>query len=298
MTNETPQKTAIRLSRQLAIVYGEKRFPINIRGFAAQYSKDICSNRNKCHQCTDKDCIFAITAIKLSDKVDGLLRKTPQGWVILYNENIKYGGRINFTLAHEFGHYLLHRKKFPKGLQCSKQDIMDGNANSEIENEANIFASYLLMPLDDFRKTASQYPFGVSLFQNLAVRYATSLTATILKWIDMTDEKAMVVFSDNGFILWCRKSKSLLKTKLVQYKFDCEEVPISSLTYRVYHGCDIQYEKDQHEIWWGKGLVSKEVVFKAPQLEAVITVLLYEDNDIPCDEGYTEKDCFETIIGG
>lgn len=239
---------------------------------------------------------FCIKAIKLSDKVDGLLQKTPQGWIILYNENIKYSGRINFTLAHELGHYLLHRKKFPDGLQCSKQDIMKGNVNSIIENEANTFASYLLMPLDDFRKTASKYQFGIALFQNLANRYATSLTATILKWIDMTNEKAMVVFSDNGFILWCRQSKNLLKTKLVPYKFDCEEVPASSLTYRAYHGCDIQHEKEQHEIWWGKGLVSQEVVFKASQLEAVITVLLYEDNDTPLDEEYTEKDCFETIL--
>lgn len=297
MINETPQKTAIRLSQQLAIAYGDKRFPINILEFAAQYSIDICPNKNKCIQCTNKDCIFCIKAIKLSDKVDGLLKKTSQGWIILYNENIKYSGRINFTLAHELGHYLLHRKKFPDGLQCSKQDIMKGNVNSIIENEANTFASYLLMPLDDFRKTASKYQFGVILFQNLANRYATSLTATILKWIDMTNEKAMVVFSDNGFILWCRQSKNLLKTKLVPYKFDCKEVPISSLTYRAYHGCDIQHEKEQHEIWWGKGLVSQEIVFKAPQLEAVITVLLYEDNDAPLDEEDIEKDCFEMIPG-
>ena len=88
MTNETPQKTAIRLSQQLAIAYGDKRFPINILKFATQYSIDICPNKNKCIQCTNKDCIFCIKAIKLSDKVDGLLKKTPQGWIILYNENM------------------------------------------------------------------------------------------------------------------------------------------------------------------------------------------------------------------
>lgn len=276
---ETPQKAAIRLSQQLAIAFGKNRFPINISEFAIQYSIDICPDKNKCAQCTNKDCIFAIKAIKLSNKVDGILKKTQQGWIILYNENIKYNGRINFTLAHELGHYLLHRQKFPDGLQCSKQDIMKGNINSTIENEANIFASYLLMPLDDFRKTASKYKFGTMLFKSLANKYATSLTSTILKWIDMTNQKAMVVFSDNGFILWCRQSNNLLKTKSVPYKFNCEEVPYLSLTHRAYNGSNVQHEKNQHEIWWGKGLISQEIVFKAPQLEAVITVILYEEDN-------------------
>lgn len=286
MIEETPKKVAIRLSKQLAMAFGEKRFPINILDLAQQYSVDICPNNSKCALCTNKDCILKIESVFLSKNVDGILRKTPQGWIILYNKNIAYPGRINFTLAHEFGHYLLHREKFPNGLQCSKQDIMDGSIEAIVEKEANTFASFLLMPLDDFRKTASAYKFGVELFENLSRKYATSLTATILKWIEMTDQKAMVVFSDNGFILWCRQSQNLLKTKQVPYKIKCKEVPNISLTYKTYNGCDARHEKNQINVWWGKGLRSEEIVFKAPQFEAVISVILYEDIEIYQQEDF------------
>ncbi len=295
MTEETPQKIAIRLSKQLAMAYGENHFPINILEFAKQYSVDICPTKNKCSLCTNKDCICAIQSIKKDDNFDGWLQKTNEGWVILYNDNIKYEGRINFTLAHEFGHYLLHRNRCPHGIICSKEDIMRGNSNKVIEGEANTFASYLLMPLDNFRETAKNFEFSPSLFENLSKKYATSLTATILKWIEMTDKKAMVVFSDNGYILWCRQSKSLIMTKTVPHKFDCEEVPKLSLTYKVYNGDSKQYETNQNDIWWGKGMSSKEIVFKASKLESVITVILYENTDIHFFEEEEEKDCYDLI---
>ena len=61
---------------------------------------------------------------------------------------------IRFTVAHECGHYFLHRQKYPAGVSLDEAGV-DGRAKIQIEREANDFASSLLMPLDDFRKQIS-----------------------------------------------------------------------------------------------------------------------------------------------
>ena len=48
--------------------------------------------------------------------------------------------RRRFTAAHEFGHYLMHRKKYPEGLRCDEAAV-DGRNEVEIEREANEFAA-------------------------------------------------------------------------------------------------------------------------------------------------------------
>lgn len=292
MNEETPQKVAIRLSQILNITKGYDHFPVDVTELALSYSKSTCSD--------SEDCLIAVQGADLSNDIDGVLQKTPKGWVIIYNNSIKYLGRINFTLAHEFGHYLLHRKKYPNGLQCAKNDIYNNSSNGikrAIETEANIFASYLLMPFDDFRKESNLYPFSSTLFENLAKKYNTSLTATILKWIDVTDKKAMAIFSDNGFIEWKKQSTSLYKTRLISTKksFTPEEIPTSSVTYKLFYGeIDNNYEKNQNGVWCKEGVTTQEIAFVSPELEFAITIVLFDDDAIPSEEDENiEYDCYD-----
>lgn len=289
MNEESPQKVAIRLSQMLNITKGLEHFPVDVADLALSYSKSTCS--------TNEDRLITIQGANLSKDVDGILQKTPKGWVIIYNNSIKYSGRINFTLAHEFGHYLLHRNKYPDGLQCTKNDIYKDYSKKNIENEANTFASYLLMPLDDFRGQSKLYSFSPALFENLAKRYNTSLTATILKWIDMTDKKAIAIFSDNGFIEWKKQSNALYKTKIIPAKKSSipEEIPLSSITHKLfYNKSDINYEKDQDGIWCKEGIKTQEIAFVSPELEFAITIVLFDDDVIPSEEDENiEYDCYD-----
>lgn len=289
MNEETPQKVAIRLSQILNITKGYDHFPVDVTELALSYSKSTCF--------TSEDCLIAIQGADLSNDIDGVLQKTPKGWVIIYNNSIKYSGRINFTIAHEFGHYLLHRNKYPNGLKCTKADIYNDSIKKTVETDANIFASYLLMPLDDFRKQSKLYSFSPALFENLAKRYNTSLTATILKWIDMTDKKAMAIFSDNGFIEWKKQSTSLYKTRLISTKksFTPEEIPTSSVTYKLFYG-EIynNYEKNQNGVWCKEGVTTQEIAFVSPELEFAITIVLFDDDAIPSEEDENiEYDCYD-----
>ncbi len=63
--------------------------------------------------------------------------------------------RQRFTIAHELGHYVLHKKRFHMDTEFVEGEIMyrdDKSATGEIreEVEANLFAASILMPKNIF----------------------------------------------------------------------------------------------------------------------------------------------------
>ena len=61
-----------------------------------------------------------------------------------YNSATPSEGRKRFTIAHEFGHYILHRHQQDL-FECGDDDIETGDNNErDIEAEADLFASTLL----------------------------------------------------------------------------------------------------------------------------------------------------------
>jgi Zn-dependent peptidase ImmA (M78 family) len=75
-----------------------------------------------------------------------------RGWGIIYDNRIRSRGRINFTLAHEFGHYVLHRSTLGGDAPRRAERRSMGLGARPSRVQANVFATNLLMPLDDYRK--------------------------------------------------------------------------------------------------------------------------------------------------
>jgi hypothetical protein len=84
-----------------------------------------------------KEIAFEITRTKFADPIgcvvphgiagiDGMLskRQKKNDWCISFDENVTVPGRINFTIAHEFGHYLLHRK-LRDAFHCSQVQMIE-----------------------------------------------------------------------------------------------------------------------------------------------------------------------------
>ena len=136
---------------------------------------------------------------------DGALYPDPhgrKGWAIIYNNRMASKGRINFTLAHEFGHYLLHRHLEPQGIECGQQDVVRWDSGyRQIEHQANVFAANLLMPLDDFRLLINPRDrIDLDAVSGCAERYRVSLIAAILRWLEYTEKRAVLVVSRDGMI--------------------------------------------------------------------------------------------------
>ena len=223
----SPEGWAIKLSQLLSHVHkaqGTDPFPVKIKELAADYSALVFPETP----------ISLIQGDTLPDGFEGMLTPNPNGsgeWGIFYNNARTSKGRINFTLAHEFGHYLLHRDIHPSGLQCTAKDMRDWRSEyGQIEAQANTFASFFLMPLDDFRKQIKGQKPSLDLMRHLSNRYESSLTATILKWLSITDQKAMLVVANDGYIDWSWSSDPLIRSG-IYYKARQEvtELPANSL---------------------------------------------------------------------
>ncbi len=200
-----PRAWAVLLTRMLRHMVPEaSRFPVNVRQLALDYTQQVFP----------KDPIFEAQGIEM-EGCDGALLPIPvRGWGILYNAGITSPGRINFTLGHEFGHYLVHRERFPAGIRCDEDAIVAGDPSVQaVEREADQFASDLLMPFDDFRKQipAKDLP-DIDALSCCARRYGVSLIAATLRWLAYTERRAVLAVSRDGFLLWAKSSEAALKT--------------------------------------------------------------------------------------
>jgi len=219
----SPQAEANKLSAMLRQVYaGEHRFPVDVKAVALEVSR----------QRFPSEPIKSIEDLNIG-RFEGTLARHPKGryWKIGYSSIGRSPQRIRFTLAHEFGHYLLHRRVSER-FECTELDMHDWDSAARvIESEADVFASYLLMPLDDFRQQIDGHPISIDLLKHCADRYGVSLMAAALKWIEVAPQRAVVVAARDGFLLWARsnraafKSGALLKTRVSPPR----EVPEGSL---------------------------------------------------------------------
>lgn len=92
--------------------------------------------------------------------------------------------KFNFTLAHEIGHFLMHRKVLPSALNTDSGPLIkdidrdlvlnqleSDNPRSLIEWQANKFASSLLLPRKTFPKAVIEAQKELGLSRNLGKVY-------------------------------------------------------------------------------------------------------------------------------
>ena len=266
-----PQRWAVQLTTLLNAVYGPNHFPIDVEAIARDYSA----------QRFPGDAITLVKGDNLPG-FDGALYRAPAGktgWGIVYNNAISSPGRINFTLAHELGHYLLHRTQFPNGIRCGAQDIVRWDSEyGQIEHQANQFAAYLLMPFDDFRRQIDpKARIDLDGISHCADRYQVSLISAILRWLDYTERRAVLVVSRDDFILWSRASEAARRTgAFFRASRGPIEVPSGSLAATrdvladgragVLHGPGVWFPEE-----------TREMTIFSELYDFVITLLILED---------------------
>ena len=191
----TPQRAAnrlVRLVEAFSVAHDANRFPVEVTPLALESARIF-------------DWLDPIIQVQSADikGFEGALlpRDDRKEWLLIYSNAVSSPGRVRFTQAHELGHYILHRQT-KELFKCSDGDMLNWSKDDrDIEAQADLFASYLLMPLDDYRKQITS-TIDLELLRHCADRYGVSLTAAILKWLQYTDEKAVLVMSNDGFINW------------------------------------------------------------------------------------------------
>lgn len=110
---------------------------------------------------------------------------------ILINESkYIYKERKRFTIAHEIGHLFI--PWHDNVLGCS--GIGNFNSEDNIENEADLFASALLIPKDEIINDIEGRMVTLSLIEELARKYEVSLGAMTRRILKYTDDNIVALF--------------------------------------------------------------------------------------------------------
>jgi Zn-dependent peptidase ImmA (M78 family) len=195
-------------------------------------------------------------------------------------------GRRAYTVAHELGHFMIHRHlvdddpDFDGGFHCSKEAVEHGSGK-DIEKEANEFAATLLMPLDDFRRIIPANELAdLERLGRAAQRYGVSLTAATLRWLSYTTTRAMLISSMDGYAHWAKPSEAALKSgRYIRTRNEMYEMPASSLAVRKVGGDGaLTGVRQAAGVWFPESVV--EMCMRTDRYDFELTLLHFDGGSL------------------
>jgi Zn-dependent peptidase ImmA (M78 family) len=168
------------------------------------------------------------------DGVSGMFIHANGKSAIAYATHIDNKGFQHFSVAHEIGHCFLpgHIDAIlPDG--ASEHFSRSGFISDDrYELEADHFAAGLLMPARLFTRAMETAGDGLDAIERLAGRCKTSLTATAIRYQQLTQEAVSIIQSRGSRIEFCFMSDALLALKPGRWPHKGEPVPRRSVTHR------------------------------------------------------------------
>jgi Zn-dependent peptidase ImmA (M78 family) len=144
-----------------------------------------------------------------TEGVSGMLLRHGNNFGIVYATHIPSLGFQRFSISHELGHYFLpgHIDQILKtGVHVSRAGFVTADP---YELEADHFAAGLLMPEEPFRRAMDQHHPGLDAIEAVADRCVTSMTATAVRFAELTDSAVAVIVSSDGIIDYCFMSEAM-----------------------------------------------------------------------------------------
>lgn len=145
---------------------------------------------------------------------DGLLEYVNGRFFVHCNQdrdNTPDSPRGRFTLAHELGHYFIdeHRNSLASGKVKPHGSFADKRIGDlEVEKEANLFASFLLMPVGRFNRAMNGCKPSLDAVESVARQFDVSLTCAAIRVVSQEIFPcAIVMWSTEGFAWkWCSRT--------------------------------------------------------------------------------------------
>lgn len=224
------------------------------------------------------------------DGSEARLNITNKRSIITISTAIANPQRKRFSIAHELGHLEMHRYKSNLTI-CTAQDLNNWEVrqgDTDLEHEANQFASMLLLPERFFAHLCKKEEPSLNFISELADDFEVSLTATAIRYLRFCGEPCAVVFSQVGCTRWFQSSKEFADIGVfieVQSRLDP-----SSLAASFFKKGKIQREpkRVRASAWFAPGKYRDDATileqsWPLPRYNAVLT-LLWIDDDIEEDD--------------
>ncbi len=126
-----------------------------------------------------------------NDEVSGALIRNDDSVVIAVNSS-QHENRQRFTIAHEIGHFLLHKGTqvhFDDDFRVNYRKADSTGLATDEEREANLFAAALLMPVHflkkDWLRLRLENHAPAIATQSLAMRYKVSPKAMEIRLVNL-----------------------------------------------------------------------------------------------------------------
>jgi Zn-dependent peptidase ImmA (M78 family) len=200
-------------------------------------------------------------------------------------------GRERFSIAHELGHWTLHRGK---AFRCRVDDPSDNLASdTQLEKEADSYASHLLMPrplFDPAVRSGARTP-GFKHIDEVAQAFDVSLTAACIRMAQVDSLPVIVACYNSEGIRWRSAAPHVPRRWRLREKLDDD-----SLAYELAVGAKHQQcvGKQPAEVWFSNDDADRYEVQEhaSPGRPGEILVLIYLVDVKMFDVGF-DPDAFE-----
>ena len=125
--------------------------------------------------------------------------------IISLNSSITHQGKKNFVIGHEIGHFILH-KNLATLFSDTHKTLSEWYKKGPHEQQANEFASELLMPETLYKNKVTNKKLNLSLIEEVSVYFNVSITAAFLRYVTLGSYPIMVVFIEDGKVKWKQNS--------------------------------------------------------------------------------------------
>lgn len=195
--------------------------------------------------------------------------------------------RQRFTICHELAHIVLGLKSEHNALPWWSYA-----KRSPAEICCDIFAAELILPYRLFKPLVDEAAIDMDSVEELAGRFLASITATGSRFAAVATAPCAFVLSEQGKVRYASRSNALRDANAwIQPRID---LPRGSISEKVRAGGTRDGpEKVDADIWfadWERGGVVLEEVKHFPQWDQTLTLLSFENDEVPAAKRELRED--------
>lgn len=191
--------------------------------------------------------------------------------------------RRRFTVCHEIGHIIL-------GLKSDHRTQPWSVGRPLTERLCDLFAAELLLPDHLFQPAAEDAQVGFGGIDDLAGRFAASVTTTGSRYANTISMPCAFVLSHQGKVIHAARSKTLREAYAVLGRHT--DLPPASVSARTRAGKICGREEIDAQDWfseWERGGVLLEEARHLAKWDQTLTLLWFESGEVP-----TARRCVRT----
>jgi hypothetical protein len=159
------------------------------------------------------------------------------------------------------------------------------------------------MPYDDFRNQVDGQAISFDLLGHCADRYGVSLTAAALHWIEIAENRAVLVASRDDYMLWAKSNKAAFKSgAFFATRKNTIEVPQDALAHSNQNSGSDQSQNVRAQVWFPREpshVDLTEMTKVAGNYDYTLSLLLMPEAEWrqpQHDDGEPEEDTFDRFI--